>query len=373
MKSTRILVIDDDAAVLHALRRVLEAQFTLCCTTSPVEAPALAASFDPDIAICDVQMPQVSGFELLDKLRAAATDVDVILMTGSITDQDTHLIRALRQRAFYFILKPFERDVLLALVERCEEMQRLRRSERGHLTRMREELMAAQAFQQTMLAPSHDQAAGFVVDVLCQPCSEVGGDFYDYAITPDGQLAFILADVRGHGVPAALLTATVKTLFRSAALKGGSPAELAESLVHALQFFAEDQFMTAFCGLACSKRDRLEYVNAGHPAAMLFGADGTLKLLDSAAPLLSGLFPEGSWPAASTSFPTGSKLFIHTDGFNGGVRRVDHPLAIDVNAVLASGQSGQARLSALVALGDQEQIASSHLTDDVTLMLLERA
>ena len=139
-RRSRILIVDDDSKVLRAVERVLERKYEVRSTSVSTEAPDLAAEFLPDVAICDIQMPGLDGFELLDRLRESRPDLDVILMTGSLTDQDRHLIRALKQRAYYFILKPFEREVLLTLLERCLETRRLRLAESDHLDRIEREM-----------------------------------------------------------------------------------------------------------------------------------------------------------------------------------------------------------------------------------------
>jgi DNA-binding response OmpR family regulator len=374
VSAARILVVDDDAAVLHTLKRVLEPAYEVCTTNSPLQAAELARAFEPDIAICDVQMPQLSGFDLLDRLRAAAPGVDTILMTGSFSDHDTHLIRALRERAFYFILKPFDRDVLLALVERCAEMRRLRASEFSHLTRMRKELQAAQAFQQAMLAAPHAELphAGATVDVQCRPCSEVGGDFYDYIVTAEGELAFILADVRGHGVPAALLTATVKTVFRSAILRDEGPAALVAALLGALQFFGDDQFVTAFCGRLDGKSGRLTYVNAGHPAALVFAPGRPPHLLKATAPLISAIFPAESWKDQTAALPDGARLLLHTDGIDGGLNSPDHALVLRAGALVNGEGNGRLALAEFIRDVERTAIEEAWPADDTTVMLISQ-
>ena len=122
----RILVVDDDPGVLRAVTRVLGSQHKLVTASSPAEALTLAPAFCPDLAILDIRMPAMDGFELMQRLKAALPDLDIIVMTGSITEPDALLIRAIQQGAFYFIQKPFDREVLQTLVARCLDLRRLR-------------------------------------------------------------------------------------------------------------------------------------------------------------------------------------------------------------------------------------------------------
>src|SRR6516165_3064870 len=102
-KPARILAVDDDPRVLHATKRILKGQYELATTSCPLEALTLAAGFCPDLALLDIRMPAMDGFELMQRLRAEQPDMDIIFVTGSMTDPDAHLIRAIQQGAFYFI------------------------------------------------------------------------------------------------------------------------------------------------------------------------------------------------------------------------------------------------------------------------------
>src|SRR5215472_1275971 len=97
---TRILVVDDEPRVLRAVSRVLERDYEVQCAATPSEALARAASFPPDLALLDVRMPVMDGFELRWHLAAGHPGLDVILMTGSLTEPDAHLIRAIEEGAF---------------------------------------------------------------------------------------------------------------------------------------------------------------------------------------------------------------------------------------------------------------------------------
>ena len=128
MRSARILVVDDEPGMLRAVERVLSGTHHVIGTRSSRDALSLAAEFNPDLAIVDIRMPDLDGFELMARLKARFPDLDVILMTGSVDDLDEKLVRAIRSPAFYFIQKPFDREVLKTLVERCVEL-RWRREE----------------------------------------------------------------------------------------------------------------------------------------------------------------------------------------------------------------------------------------------------
>ena len=126
-------------------------------------------------------MPDLDGFELMARLKARFPELDVILMTGSVDDLDEKLVRAIRSPAFYFIQKPFDREVLKTLVERCVELRWRREENRRHLKRLETEMAEARAFQQSLLPDREAVVNRLAICCRYTPCSGLGGDLYDYA------------------------------------------------------------------------------------------------------------------------------------------------------------------------------------------------
>ena len=128
----------------------------------------------------------MTGFEVTRGLKAALPDVNVILMTGNAEEPDENLIRAIDEGAFYFIQKPFDRRVLLTLVNRCLELRRLRGERELFLRRVERELEEARRFQLSLLPPPRFERAGVSVAARYIACTELAGDFYDYVEAGDG-------------------------------------------------------------------------------------------------------------------------------------------------------------------------------------------
>ena len=170
MSVWRILVVDDEAGMLRSLERVLGHDYQVVSALSSCEAIRLAETLRPDLAILDIQMPEMDGFELMEALHALDSELDVIFMTGSVHEIDAKLIKAIRKDAFYFLQKPFDRGVLLSLVDRCVELKRLDRNNRDHLLRMEKELGDARAFQQSLLPPACGKVGGIRVFAHYIPC-----------------------------------------------------------------------------------------------------------------------------------------------------------------------------------------------------------
>lgn len=371
-KAARILVVDDEAGMLRAVERVLGGTHRVIGSQSSTHAVEVAAEFNPELVILDIRMPELDGFELMARLKADQPEVEIILMTGSIDDLDQKLIRAIRGRAFYFIQKPFDREVLQTLVERCLELRWRREENRGHVHRLERELGEARAFQQGLL-PASDFATDQIA-ICCRyvPCSELGGDLYDYASAGPGRTAIVVADVMGHGVSAAMLTGIVKSAFCASAPDGYEPAAVVQRVRSGLAAFGPEQFVTLVAAVLAADEGRLYYVNAGHPAGLLWTEDGRLERLTSTGPLVSPALPTLTWEQRNVPVAVGDRLLLYTDGVSDALAG-DCDLGEEriVAAVEQHAEGGPPLLDAILAqvktrFGGRPQL------DDLTLMTASR-
>src|SRR5439155_26916519 len=115
----------------------------------------------------------MNGFEVTRALKAIVPDLDAILMTGDAEEPDETLIRAIDEGAFYFIQKPFDRRVLLALVNRCLELRRLREERERFLDRVERELEEARQFQLSLLPPPQMELRGMAIAARYRACTEL--------------------------------------------------------------------------------------------------------------------------------------------------------------------------------------------------------
>lgn len=360
----RVLVVDDEPGLLRAAERILAGEHSVATALLPSAALELFARFDPDLVICDVRMPEMDGFALVERLRRISDGFDVIFMTGASAEPDATLVKAIRQEAFFFVQKPFDRQVLLTLVDRCLERRRLRDAERSHSIRMQRELEEARVVQRALL-PAPDARLGSIsVAARLLSSQELGGDLYDYFGIPGG-LAFLLADVCGHGASAALITTVVKTSFRSSAADGFDPCAVMDRLGEGMRHFGHRTFVTAVCGRIAG--GALEYVNAGHPDAALH-VGGTTRLLESTAPVVSAAFRAGAWPGERVPWEPGARLAICSDGFAEVPPRPMRALLEELRAEVASARSPAEIADSMIARVERA-LAGAPAPDDVTIFV----
>ena len=315
MRSARILVVDDEPGMLRAVERVLSEHHQVVGTRFSREALSLASEFHPELAIVDVRMPDIDGFELMAELKTRFPAIDVILMTGSVDDLDEKFVRAIRSAAFYFIQKPFDREVLRTLVARCVELRWRREAHRQNLKRLEQEMAEARAFQESLLPDRQATMNGVAVCCRYMPCSALGGDLYDYAAVADGRTAVLIADVSGHGVSAAMLTGIVKSAFHASHADGFEPCAVVQRVSTGLAAFSPDRFVTLVAALLSPDERKLRYVNAGHPPIALWnGSQGGLRWLESTGPLVSPVLLTSSWDAPVVRLEEDDQLLLYTDG-----------------------------------------------------------
>jgi len=367
MKSARILVVDDEPGMLRAVDRVLSKDHHVVGTRLSREALSIAGDFHPELAIVDIRMPDLDGFELMAQLKARFPGIDVILMTGSVDDLDDKLVRAIRSPAFYFIQKPFDREVLRTLVDRCLELRWRREEHRLNLKRLETEMAEARAFQQSLLPDRETVVNGVAVCCRYTPSSALGGDLYDYAAST-GRTALLIADVSGHGVSAAMLTGIVKSAFHASHVDGFEPAAVVQRVSMGLAAFSPERFVTMVAALISPEERQLRYVNAGHPPVALWGRTRQLRWLHSTGPLVSPALMESTWESPVVPIHEGDHLLLYTDGISDALADDNGKSEKGFTRIIDRESEGGAPLLDTILADVHRRLAGRPQPDDLTLL-----
>ena len=186
--------------------------------------------------------------------------------------------------------------------------------------RMESELEIAKTIQMSMIPKNGSQAnAAPSTDIwgFLQPAKEIGGDLYDF-YEQDGKLFFCIGDVAGKGVPAALVMASIRSLFRSISAHENQPERIVRKINRAFVDQNEQNlFVTFFLGVLDLESGELRYCNAGHnaPVSIQHAASGVQPL--SVVPNLPlGIDADFTFEAQATHLLRGDTLFLYTDGLN---------------------------------------------------------
>ena len=349
----RVLVADDQPDVLEAVRLLLKLNgFAVEAASSPaaVLAALQAAGPEPfDLLVMDLNYARDTtsgheGLELVDRVRAAAPALPIVVMTAWSTVPLA--VALMRNGVTDFVEKPFENARLMATVRAQVAAGRQRR----RAERLEDD---ARDVQRRLLARPLPTVPGYAVGAAWRFAERLGGDAFELAALPEGRVAVAIADVCGKGTPAALLMASAHATLRDLMTTKVAPREVCRRLDSALATrLAPDRFVSLVHAVLDRSRGTLTYTNAGHPPPLLLRADGTVHRLDQGGPVL-GMIQDARYQEAVVPLRAGDRLALYTDGV--------------VEAEGCGGELGEMRL--LAALRGMRALAAT----DAARAVLDRA
>ncbi len=184
--------------------------------------------------------------------------------------------------------------------------------------RLNRELEFAKEIQESVLPkvlPPYSGRKDFDIYASMQPAREVGGDFYDFLFVDKEHLAFLVADVSGKGIPAALFMMTTKTLLKNLMQTGMSPAEIFASANKQLaQDNEQNLFVTAFLAFLNINTGELACVNAGHNPPLIKKRGGAFEYIKTPTNIALGIMGEVSYKSCSYTLEKGDAVFLYSDG-----------------------------------------------------------
>ena len=341
-----------------------------------------------DVFLFDYRIGNHSGLDLLREAISKGVRTPVIMLTGQ-GDKDIDL-EAMRRGAADYLVKGdinaslLERSIRYS-IEQSKTLEQLRSSRDSLFTASRklekaladinEELETARRVQKSLLPQNLDAVAGVELAAEYLPSGVVGGDMYDVVRIDEDRCAFLILDVCGHGVPAALIAAMAKVSFTRSIFKYDSPRVILTQVNGELcRFMPDGRYVTAFLGIFDNAQKTFTYSRAGHPPAAFAPASQRtpVKYLTMTAPLI-GCFYDSKFEEARLSVSSGDALVFYTDGLiecvNGEGARFDTQ---NFEKAFLSGADKMAKhllagiSNALNAFrGDEPQ------TDDVTIVTVK--
>lgn len=179
--------------------------------------------------------------------------------------------------------------------------------------RLAQELAVARAIQQDLFPQQLPDVPGLAFAAHCTPARETGGDFYDFINLERGRVGVVVGDVAGKSIPAALLMANARSIWRAAAATGASPRNVLEWTNRALcQDISSPVFVTLSYAIIDPTELGICFASAGHPPPILRQGSSLHELNANGLPL--GLVPGAEYNEARTPLLPGDNLFLYTDG-----------------------------------------------------------
>jgi sigma-B regulation protein RsbU (phosphoserine phosphatase) len=276
---------------------------------------------DIEIILSDINMPEMDGLTLLTKINEMRNPLQKCIMVSAYGDME-NIRTAMNRGAFDFATKPIDLDDLsLTIKKAIEQIKFIKATQREHnqLESIKGDLAVAHEIQQAILPqvfpPFPDLADKVDIFASMNPAKDVGGDFYDFFMVDDTHIGFVMADVSGKGVPAALFMAVSRTIIRATGIQK-LPSDECMTIANELlsKESLDSMFVTVFYGILDTETGLINYTNAGHNPPMLLHADGHVEELPYSQNFIVGVFDDFKYKQAQLQLQHGDVLFTFTDG-----------------------------------------------------------
>ncbi|HMB93718.1 MAG TPA: SpoIIE family protein phosphatase [Rhodothermales bacterium] len=322
---TRLLVVDDEPDLELLIRqkfrrRVRSGEIDFVFAGDGIEALA-ALEANPDIAVVltDINMPRMDGLTLLDRIGDLDRLIKVVIV--SAYGDMSNIRTAMNRGAFDFIIKPIDFVDLETTVDKTiREVEALQEATvlRTQLDSLQHELDLARQIQLSSLPsrfPAFPDRSDFDLHATMLPAREVGGDFYDFFLVDDDRLGFVLGDVSGKGMGAALFMAVTRTMVRATALRG-LPVETCVRHVNRVLHpeSLPRMFVTLIYGLLDTRTGAVTYCNAGHNLPYVVRASGEVALVPRTGGIGLCLASDFDYQPGTITLQPGDSLLLYTDG-----------------------------------------------------------
>ncbi|MFN7978694.1 MAG: PP2C family protein-serine/threonine phosphatase [Vicinamibacterales bacterium] len=360
----RVVLVDDEAPARARLRALLDEVGGVTVVAEAADADtarAAVATHAPDVAFLDIEMPVERGTDL------AASLPEPRPLVVFATAYERFAIDAFQYDAADYLLKPVTRERLRATLDRLRAKLDARRA----VDREWHDASRAQAHLLPRVLPD---VPGYAIGAGTLPARAVGGDFYDVRRAGD-RVALVLGDVAGKGMAAGLIASSVQARWESAV---GRDVRDLDALVGSLNrdvlaSTEGSRYATLIHAVLDPSTGRVDYVNAGHPAALVVDADGReVARLEPTAPAV-GLMEVGRFPVHVHTLAPGDTLVVVSDGVTEARDAAGDEW--DLSAIpdlVARYRHGAPALAAAIIDAVRRHRGADQGQDDVTVCILGR-
>ena len=238
--------------------------------------------------------------------------------------------------------------------------------------RLDRELRVAGSIQEQLLPEHPPKIDGFDIAAASRPCSQVGGDFYDFVPLTRGRTVIVIADVAGKGVPGALLMASARAALRAHLESTTVPKVLARRLNRNLCHDSRSgQFVSLFCGVLDPRRRTFVYTNAGHNPPILLR--GGRAILLEAGGLVLGADETETYEQAEVGLRKGDMVVFYTDGITEALNAADDLFGTKrfLDILRRAGDASADEIVRRTMAGVREFVKGSPQSDDISMIVLK--
>ena len=310
-----LLLVDDEPANIQIVNSILKDIYKTRIATNGAKALELASQAPaPDLILLDVMMPEMNGYEVCSRLKSAdhTRDIPVIFLTGQTEIDDE--TKGFEVGAVDYIHKPFSPAVVQARVRTHLVLRGIREQLASQLKTIQGEMDTARQIQLSILPREIPAIKGLDIAARYIPMTSVAGDFYDFIPIDEKRIGILVADVSGHGMPAALISSMLKIALDGQIKCASDPANVLAGLNRALCGKFKGHFVTGAYIFVDTEKQTLRYAGAGHPPLILRdqSAAATREFVENG--LFLGFFPEATYTSVELPFKPGDWGVLYTDG-----------------------------------------------------------
>ena len=310
-----VLLVDDEPANLQIVNSILKDTYKTRIATNGAKALELANQDPaPDLILLDVMMPEMDGYEVCSRLKSddRTRDIPVIFLTGQTEIDDE--TRGFEVGAVDYIHKPFSPAVVQARVRTHLVLRGIRNQLESQLQTIQSEMATARQIQLSILPREIPAIKGLEIAARYIPMTAVAGDFYDFIQIDEKRIGILVADVSGHGMPAALISSMLKIALDGQTECASDPASVLAGLNKALCGKFQGHFVTAVYVVVDVEKQSIFYAGAGHPPLIFMdhSAGKARDFIENG--LFLGFFPEATYSAVEIPFTAGDWGVLYTDG-----------------------------------------------------------
>ncbi len=310
-----ILIVDDTPINIGVISGALKDTYTTKVATNGEKALAIASAAEkPDLILLDVMMPEMDGYEVCRRLKAnpETREIPVIFLTGQTQAEDE--TKGFEVGAVDYIHKPFSNAVVKARVRTHLMLRDANAQLEKQLDAINVELEMARQIQLSILPRHTPKIPGLEIVSRYIPMTSVAGDFYDFIVVDDQHIGILIADVSGHGLPAALIASMLQVALTAQKVHASEPSNVLSGLNLALCGKFQSNFVTAAYVFVDFKKNIMTYGGAGHPPLLLWekSTGKAREVLENG--LVLGQFEEATYDSVSVPIAPGNRFVLCTDG-----------------------------------------------------------
>lgn len=375
------MIVDDTEENIDILVEALADDYEVCVAMDGETALQYISAEPPDLVLLDIMMPGLDGFEVCRRLKDAEKTRDIPIIFVTAMGKMNDMKKGLELGAMDYITKPITPSIVKVKVKNQLMLKLAHSQELDKNTAAREkvekELRAAREIQMDILPKVFSPFPGkpeIDLYAVLQPARQVGGDFYDFFFNSEDQLCFVIGDVSGKGVPAALFMAAAKTLIKSTAHTVLQPDRILDIVNRELSADNDTcTFVTVFLGILDSKKGRISYVNAGHNPPLIILREGEPDFLKGAASTAIGIYEDSIFTSDTFQLMPGETILLYTDGVTEAFNQKEEQFSEErLQKEAANLQKNSMRELVTAILREVESFTGNVAqSDDITMLALK--